>query len=545
MTIKKTPQQIMAAIQEMPFPPEVVLRGAPDYEKYRQPFNLRFNPLPAVIAFCHSTEQAQQVVKVALANREHYKLRVKSGGHDHEAECTADDAIVIDFSQTYGYSLDKNNVLTVESGTIFKQVIPHLDQNNVSIPHGTCETVGVMGFILGGGWGPWTRKHGMCCEHLVGATMIDAEGEIRNLSIHNEEDQELLWAIRGGGGYTFGIFSELFIQTFPQPKHTVRFTATWERLLGGRRIAPAIEVLEQWEKIIAPGENENLLGTNLQIYAIPEDERTIEDSEHTMKFYGYYGTDDDDIMQALAADIERWFPGTLKPVGIIIISEKGKSYDFGPFERGVELIQPSTEKYLNFGSWERESYEVAKRKSVGKVIPGMLGHFPPDLDDKAPHKLSSKLVNKSGLGHEGRKNLIKTLRSKHISGITQTAHVHTYVTLGAICGNFYGPNFQKQTFPKGVSFPYQQRPYTIQYQVWWNETEADRQHYDPEKVDMAMQWISEARDFEFPQTSGSFISFKDAEIPIQNYFMENYDELVRIKKKVDPTCFFGSATTIK
>ncbi|MFK8162454.1 MAG: BBE domain-containing protein [Lewinella sp.] len=60
-----------------------------------------------------------------------------------------------------------------------------------------------------------------------------------------------------------------------------------------------------------------------------------------------------------------------------------------------------------------------------------------------------------------------------------------------------------------------------------------------------MQWISEARDFEFPQTSGSFISFKDAEIPIQNYFMENYDELVRIKKKVDPTCFFGSATTIK
>ncbi|MFK8162455.1 MAG: hypothetical protein AB8H12_08325 [Lewinella sp.] len=50
---------------------------------------------------------------------------------------------------------------------------------------------------------------------------------------------------------------------------------------------------------------------------------------------------------------------------------------------------------------------------------------------------------------------------KHISGITQTAHVHTYVTLGAICGNYYGPDFQKQPFPKGISFPYQQRPYTI------------------------------------------------------------------------------------
>lgn len=545
MTTKKTLQQIKADILNMDHPPQVLLNGDPGYDDSRQPFNLRFNVFPGIIAFCHSTEQAQHVVKVALANREHYKLRVRSGGHDHEAECTDDDAIVIDFSQTYGYDLDENGVLRVESGTIFKQAIPHLNEHNVSIPHGTCETVGVMGFTLGGGWGPWTRKHGMCCEHVVGATLIDAVGEVKNLSIHKEEDKELLWALCGGGGFTFGILSEIFIQTFKQPKHTVRFTATWERLLGGRPIPPAIQVLEQWEKVIAPGENPNLLGTNLQIFAIPEDDRTIEDSEHTMKFYGYYGTDADNIMEALASDMNQWFPGSLKPVGTTIISEKGISYDFGPFENGVEVIEAPTDKYLNFGSWERESHEAPKPKAERTLEDEMDGYFPPDIDNKAPHKLSSKMVAKEGLGLEGRKNLIRTLRSNHIKGITQTAHVHTYVTLGAICGNYYGPDFQKPTFPAGVSFPFQQRPYTIQYQVWWNEDEADRQHYDPERVEQAMQWIAQARDFDFPQTSGSFISFKDAQIPIQEYFMENYDKLREIKHQVDPTGFFGSATTIK
>ncbi len=553
MEPKKTPAQIKEQIEKIEDAPEVLLKGDSSYDEHRNSFNLKFNVYPAVIAFCKTTKQAQHVVKVAMDNRDEYDLRVRSGAHDHEGECTETGAIVIDFSKMKTFDIDENKVVRIDSGIIFKDVIAFLDANNVSIPHGTCETVGAMGFTLGGGWGPWTRHKGMCCEHLVGATMIDAKGEIRNLHIDNEGDKELIWALRGGGGYTFGILTELFIQTFPQPKHTLRFTASWKTLFGGRKMPAAIQVLDHWEQAIAPGTNKNLLGTNLQIFGNPANSLPIEESIHEMNFYGYYGTDSDDILNELARDMDKWFPGDLSPLTITIITtDKNKkggkdehNYNFEDFEDKFNHLQTSPENFLNFGRWERESHVLSKMIAAKEDIPDALGHFPPDVDAKAPHKLSSKMVQQEGLGEAGRKNLINSLRSKHIVDRTQAAHVHTYVTLGAISGNFYGSDFVKPSFPEGVSFPFQKRPYTIQYQVWWNESEEDKAHYDAEKVKEALAWIANARDTEFPQTNGAFISFKDAEIPIETYFLENYDKLHEIKQREDETNFFGSKTTIK
>ena len=70
----------------------------PDYETERKTFNRRFSKRPAAIVFCTTTEQVAHIVKVARENPE-YPLRVKSGGHDHEAECSKTDAIVIDFKE--------------------------------------------------------------------------------------------------------------------------------------------------------------------------------------------------------------------------------------------------------------------------------------------------------------------------------------------------------------------------------------------------------------------------------------------------------------
>jgi len=546
----KTPLEIKKEIQHMPDAPEVLLQGDHDYDKSRNPFNLKFDVFPALIAFCKTTEQAQKVVKVALANRQDYKLRVRSGSHDHEGECTATNAIVIDFSKMNNISekdIDKDKVIRVESGVIFEKIIPLLNRKGLCIPHGTCKTVGVMGFTLGGGWGPWTRLQGMCCEYVVGATIIDAEGNIRKLTHKNAEDLELLWALKGGGGFTFGILTELYIQTFDQPKNTLRFTALWENMPGGRLMPPAIKVLEYWENLIAPDTNKNLIGTNLQIFAIPEDESAEAQSFHKIKFYGYYGTDGDDIIGEFDNDMAKWFPEAMKPVEVVIAQSESTplpSYS-KTADTAFEIINIPKEDYYDFGNWERESSVVAKKVAAKEFVPTALRHFPPDNDDKAPHKLSSKLVVESGLGNEGRMNLITTLRSKHILDEDHSASVHCYVTLGAISGNFYNSNFQPLPAPFGVAFPYQKRPYTIQYQVWWNENDEDREHYDPEKVAQALQWIKEARSFNFPQTKGSFISFKDAEVPIENYFQGNYDQLKRLKKKEDPSNFFGSHTTIK
>ncbi len=526
---KKTPEQIRSEIQAISDPPIVLIENdGPNYDLKRKPFNRRFDIKPAVIAMCRSAEQAAHVVRVVKSNPD-YELRVRSGGHDHEAECTATGAVVIDFSEMKQFSIDKKAMrVKIGSGVLFKDIIPSLDENHVSIPHGTCETVGAMGFTLGGGWGPWTRKWGMCCEYLVGATIINPDGKIRYLDIENEEDKPLLWALRGGGGFSFGICAEIVLQCMEQPKQTLRFAVKWESTYG-HTIAPAIKILEAWEAVIAPNQNKALLGTNLQIMAIPEDDKSIDESVHDCTFYGYYGADVDSeeaLVEMLKKDLNTWFK------------------DVPPSSR--EIIKRDQKDQHNFGSWHRVSTQYEKLKSKSGVP--ILGYFPPDIDFPAPHKLTSKLVKEEGLGEEGRKNLIRTLRSTLISKEGIQAHLHTYVTLGAICGNYYTDDFEVKAFPNGCAFPYQKRPYTIQYQAWWNESaediQAGRKYHVNAYINQAQDWIQEARDFNFPQTRGAFISFKDRSIPTSQYFLESFDQLKAIKKEQDPDNMFRSRKTV-
>ncbi len=512
-------------------PPEVLLDTPDDtqYESQRQTFNRRFHKRPAAIVLCKNAEQVSHVVTVAAANPD-YPLRVKSGGgHDHEAECSITDGIVIDFSEMKEFHIDKEAMtLTVTPGLQFRDVIPHLDAANVSIPHGTCESVGIFGFTLGGGWGPWTRLHGMCCEHLVGATIVLGDGSIRKLKASEEKDRELLWALRGGGGFSFGILTQMVIKVFEQPPHTLRFILSWQRphdgLLGMTQhpLPPAIKILEAWEKVIAPDQNKQLIGTNLQIMAIPEDEKSIQESVHECVFYGYYAGSNEE----LTADVNRWFEGL-------------------PWT-GLKIVTSDEVSQHSFSSWDRISTSNEKLRWAGK----QLQHFPPDVDHPAPHKLTSRLVQEEGLGQEGRENLIKSLRSKLISKEGIKAHLHTYVTLGAISGHFYNEVYDYPDYPNGSSFPYKKRPYTIQYQVWWDETDDDKEKgaefHVYNYVNDALDWITECRTNDFPQTNGSFISFKDSGVPTRQYFLDSYDRLRDIKERYckDENNLFRSRKTI-
>lgn len=525
MLLKINHTTLKKKLQAIKNPPVVLISGDTpiaqnniilDYEIERFGFNRRFNTRPAAIVYCTCEEHVVHVINIAKEHRE-FPLRVRSTGHDHESESTGTDAIVIDFSLMNDFSIDKKNeTVTVSSGVKFKDIIPTLNKNNVSIPHGTCETVGVMGFTLGGGWGPWTRLHGMCCERLVGVTLIDGCGNILNITENDtdKKSKELLWALRGGGGFSYGILTKITLKTFKQPKFTLRFNVHWEHLLDEKPLPPAIKILENWEKVIAPNKNKKLLGTNLQINAIPENNVTIDNSEHECIFYGYYGADvnsSKELEDLLEQDLKSWFKDTPPNYYEVITDEKKEEH--------------------SFSSWGRISTKHKQLENEGKKP--ILKYFPPDIDTPAPHKLTSKLVKKEGLGEEGRKNLIKSLRSNLISEDGIKSHIHTYVTLGAICGNYYSQSYIKQPFPEGCAFPYTNRPYTIQYQAWWNEGEENKidglKHHVYNYVNKAIDWIQECRNMNFPQTNGSFISFKDSSVPTENYFPGVYEELQRIK----------------
>ncbi len=438
------PKKLKKLLQEIDKKLEVLIQGDSEYEEKRKTFNRRFRYRPAAIVFCKTTAHVAHVVKVAAKNKE-YTLRVKSGGHDHEGECSATDAIVIDFSKMKNFNINKDEMtITLEPGLVFKDIIPSLDKAGVSIPHGTCESVGVFGFTLGGGWGPWTRRHGMCCEYLIEATLVLGDGTLKVIKENVDSDKELLWALRGGGGFSFGILTRMVLEVFEQPPETLRFKVSWENKNkpgSEPSIKPAINILEAWEKVIAPGKNIKLIGTNLQIMAIPEDDNPIDQSIHNCYFYGYYAGNSIELEK----DLNIWFKD-VKWTDLLVVTDVNK-------------------KDYSFSSWDRVSTHNEKLKLQGKP----LDHFPPDIDYPAPHKISSKLVQEGGLGRDGRRNLIKSLRSTLISREGIKAHLYTYVTLGAISGHYYSEEYEYPNFPNGSSFPFKKRPYTIQYQAWWNE----------------------------------------------------------------------------
>ncbi|HTF02655.1 MAG TPA: FAD-binding protein [Bacteroidia bacterium] len=560
------------------------------YDDRRKVFNRQFDFMPTAIVMCENTEQVSTVVNFINTNKDEngnqLQLRVRSGGHDHEGECSATGVVLIDLSQMVAVNIQEERV-HIQPGIQFKDLTSKLADKDVMIPHGTCGTVAIAGFTMGGGWGPWTRKHGMCCESLIAVTVVLGDGTVVKLKDADykwlafedydymlDDEKGLLWAIKGGGGFSYGIVTEFVIKTFPLPAEIIKFEIRWNELVSfaaseartGKKLhvisqmeitteankketrvlalggaTPTLSILDAWEKAIMSKEpdNKDLVGTNLQVIA-----RALEGNEkfdaatavNQCTMYGYWeGTE-----QALRKYAETYFStGRLTN-----IQKAGRNYKVREVVKGGKKI---AEK-INYGDnlmseWDRFSFH-----NVNQILRGLEATpFPPDSDTPGPHKISSRLANAGGLKIEGRTNLLDSLFSSLIFQENIAMGLSTYITLGAISGDYY--NWGKEDGKS--SFPYRDKQYTIQYQTWWTEPRFDATEADPksevnENVNRALDWMQVCRDYKIANTSGSFISFKDSSIPTQTYFAQSYDSLVKVKqdKSKDPLNHFRSRKTI-
>ncbi|MFT5163892.1 MAG: hypothetical protein ACI9FJ_002489 [Alteromonadaceae bacterium] len=529
------------------------LCSALSYNKASQVFNLRMQLKPFAIIYCQSTAEVSLVYQLAIANN--LVVRVRSGGHDHEGECSGTDTIVIDLSRLDSVDVDTQGVATIGPGNKFVKLTTDLAQNEppVMIPHGTCATVGIGGFILGGGWGPWTRAHGMCCEYLVGATVVLGDGEIKTLSKQGGVDEKrLLWALAGGGGFSYGIVTELKIQTFALPLLLLRFEVQWNpytndgpgqplKLKGDR---PTKDVLKEWEDVInakglssgALEVNNQLIGTNLKVSGITEPDSGFNPDtvSHNCIMYGYWDGTEAELNAFIIASFED------KTTGKYEFNVTGTGGAGSSTAYGSDMMS----------NWDRDSLYNVQQLMANQPVVGLSRSepLPPDYDGPAPHKITSRLVNHEGLDEEGYSGLLKSLTSPLILKGNRELGLFTYVTLGAISGMYYGDEAHQN--PAQCSFPYKDRQYTIQYQTWWNESLSnkdkgqDNEVYN--RVNRAMDWMQESRDAKIDGTSGAFISFKDSSIPTETYFEQNYEKLIAVKKDCskDPLNHFRSRKTI-
>ena len=193
------------------FAGELIGPQHPDYDTARQGFNGVFDKRPALIARCTSPADVQ----LALAHAREHELvvAVRGGGHSIPGHSCCDDGVVIDTGPMKHVEIDPaTRVGRFGAGLTWAELDTATQAHGLAVTGGRVSHTGVAGLTLGSGSGWLERMLGTTCENLLSAEVVTADGRILRASA--EENAELFWGLRGGGG-NFGVVTEFEFQLHP------------------------------------------------------------------------------------------------------------------------------------------------------------------------------------------------------------------------------------------------------------------------------------------------------------------------------------------
>jgi len=191
------------------FGAETVIAGEAGYDDARRVWNGAVDRHPAMVAFCRTSSE---VAAAVLAAREvGVPLSVRGGGHQVAGLSVCDNGLTIDLSTMCAVSVD-GGISHAGGGSLLRHVDTANAQAGVVVPAGVVSHTGLGGLALGGGFG-WTfRNFGLTCDNIVGAEVVTADGRI--VQAGEQDDADLLWALRGGGG-NFGVVTRFDLGNHP------------------------------------------------------------------------------------------------------------------------------------------------------------------------------------------------------------------------------------------------------------------------------------------------------------------------------------------
>jgi FAD/FMN-containing dehydrogenase len=203
---------------------EVIRPGSPNYDGARRVLNPEIDRYPAVIVRPRDTEDVTATVN--FARDSDLPLAVRGGGHSLAGYGTVEAGVVIDLSSMTGLTIDSARAIaTAQPGLTWGRYAARAQEFGLATPAGDVATVGVGGLTLGGGVGWLARKYGLTIDSLLSAEVVTADGRL--LTASTEENPDLFWALRGGGG-NFGVVTEFRFRL-----HSVGM------ILGGAIVYPA------------------------------------------------------------------------------------------------------------------------------------------------------------------------------------------------------------------------------------------------------------------------------------------------------------------
>jgi FAD/FMN-containing dehydrogenase len=193
---------------------EVVLPGDDSYDEARRIVNLAYDRHPALIV--RAADAGDVIRAVEFARARDLPLAVRSGSHSIAGHSAVDDGVVVDLSRMKGLSIDPvRRTAWAQPGVTSRDLFEAAQPHNLALSTGDTESVGLGGLTTGGGIGWLVRKQGLTIDNLLSVEVVTADGRI--VVANADQNSDLFWAVRGGGG-NFGVITGFEFQLHAVPE---------------------------------------------------------------------------------------------------------------------------------------------------------------------------------------------------------------------------------------------------------------------------------------------------------------------------------------
>lgn len=190
---------------------DLIKQKDPRYDRTRKLYNAMIDKRPLFIARCADVADVISAVRFGRENQ--LLTAIRGGGHNGPGLGSCDNGLVIDLSTMKGVRVDPvNRTVRVGPGCTQGDVDHATHPFGLAVPAGIVSTTGMSGLTLGGGHGYLSRRYGLTIDNLIEADLVMADGKLVTASM--TQNQDLFWALRGGGG-NFGVATSLLYNAQP------------------------------------------------------------------------------------------------------------------------------------------------------------------------------------------------------------------------------------------------------------------------------------------------------------------------------------------
>jgi FAD/FMN-containing dehydrogenase len=201
----------------------LLVPGDADYDESRTVWNAMIDKKPALVVRCLGV--ADVIASVQFAREHNLLLCIKGGGHNIAGLATADGALMLDMSLMRGVWVDKEKrIAHAQAGCLLGDVDRETQVEGLATVLGFVSLTGIAGLTLGGGFGYLTRRWGWTTDNIVGMNIVTADGRLVRAS--SDENEDLFWGLRGGGG-NFGIVTGIDYMLYPIGPEVIGGAVAW------------------------------------------------------------------------------------------------------------------------------------------------------------------------------------------------------------------------------------------------------------------------------------------------------------------------------